>query len=75
MTVNTIYRDGFEARFAAVEKLWYDELGWGDAETAAVARVLASGAAPKLKVRESVRACACACVRVCVSPRARWLCS
>ncbi len=58
-TVKKIYLDGFEARFAAAETLWYPDLGWGDAEAAAVARVLASGAAPKLQVRVSVCARAC----------------
>ena len=47
--VKGLYKDAFEERFGKATKLIYGMLGWGDAEAAQLAEVLASGAAPRLE--------------------------
>ncbi|EOD05795.1 hypothetical protein EMIHUDRAFT_466011 [Emiliania huxleyi CCMP1516] len=47
--VTRLYKDAFEEQFGKATELRYVRLGWGDAEAAQVAAVLASGAAPDLK--------------------------
>lgn len=49
-TVARLYAEGFAKRLGAAKELNYSGLDWGDAEAAAIARVLASGAAPLLEV-------------------------
>ncbi|EOD19164.1 hypothetical protein EMIHUDRAFT_118138 [Emiliania huxleyi CCMP1516] len=47
--VTRLYAAAFEEQFGKATGLRYVRLGWGDAEAAQVAEVLASGAAPDLK--------------------------
>ncbi|EOD17301.1 hypothetical protein EMIHUDRAFT_244161 [Emiliania huxleyi CCMP1516] len=47
--VKGLYKDAFEEQFGKATVLDYTGLGWGDAETAQLAEVLASGAAPRLE--------------------------
>ena len=44
-----LYKQAFEEEFGKAEVLGYDYLGWGDAEAIQISKLLASGAAPKLK--------------------------
>ena len=44
-----LYEAAFEEQFGKATKLIYWNLGWGDAEAAQLAEVLASGAAPRLE--------------------------
>ena len=44
-----LYEAAFEEQFGKVTVLLYIDLGWGDAEAAQLAEVLASGAAPRLE--------------------------
>ena len=44
-----MYKDAFEEQFGKATMLYYVQLGWGDAEAAQLAEVLASGAAPRLE--------------------------
>jgi len=46
--VARLYRDSFAEQFGKVKALNYGGLGWGDAEAAQLARVIGSGALPKL---------------------------
>jgi len=50
--VKQLYEDAFKEQFGKATVLWYQGLGWGDAEAAQLAEVLASGAAPRLEVLE-----------------------
>ena len=43
-----LYEAAFEEQFGKATVLYYAGLGWGDAEAAQLAEVLASGAAPRL---------------------------
>ena len=45
-----LYKQAFEEEFGKAEALGYNNLGWGDAEAIQISELLASGAAPKLKV-------------------------
>ena len=47
--VKRLYEAAFEEQFGKATKLDYARLGWGDAEAAQLAEVLASGAAPRLE--------------------------
>ena len=47
--VKRLYEAAFEEQFGKATELNYGGLGWGDAEAAQLAEVLASGAAPRLK--------------------------
>ncbi|EOD36507.1 hypothetical protein EMIHUDRAFT_362439, partial [Emiliania huxleyi CCMP1516] len=47
--VKGLYEGAFEEQFGKATELFYIELGWGDAEAAQLAEVLASGAAPRLE--------------------------
>ena len=47
--VKRLYEDAFEEQFGKATELKYWSLGWGDAEAAQLAEVLASGAAPRLE--------------------------
>ncbi|EOD26951.1 hypothetical protein EMIHUDRAFT_114844 [Emiliania huxleyi CCMP1516] len=47
--VKQLYEAAFEEQFGKATKLSYANLGWGDAEAAQLAEVLASGAAPRLE--------------------------
>ena len=47
--VKRLYEAAFEEQFDKATKLDYRGLGWGDAEAAQLAEVLASGAAPRLE--------------------------
>ena len=47
--VKQLYKAAFEEQFGKATELRYGSLGWGDAEAAQVAEVLASGAAPRLE--------------------------
>jgi len=47
--VKRLYEAAFEEQFGKATYLYYVKLGWGDAEAAQLAEVLASGAAPRLK--------------------------
>ena len=47
--VKRLYEAAFEEQFGKATELIYDDLGWGDAEAAQLAEVLASGAAPRLE--------------------------
>ena len=47
--VKRLYEAAFEEQFGKATKLNYSNLGWGDAEAAQLAEVLASGAAPRLE--------------------------
>ena len=47
--VKRLYEAAFEEQFGKATVLNYDSLGWGDAEAAQLAEVLASGAAPRLE--------------------------
>ncbi|EOD38929.1 hypothetical protein EMIHUDRAFT_361530, partial [Emiliania huxleyi CCMP1516] len=47
--VKRLYEAAFEEQFGKATELFYRGLGWGDAEAAQVAEVLASGAAPRLE--------------------------
>ncbi|EOD29108.1 hypothetical protein EMIHUDRAFT_365906 [Emiliania huxleyi CCMP1516] len=47
--VKRLYEAAFEEQFGKATELWYDSLGWGDAEAVQLAEVLASGAAPRLE--------------------------
>ncbi|EOD30440.1 hypothetical protein EMIHUDRAFT_468406, partial [Emiliania huxleyi CCMP1516] len=47
--VQRLYEAAFEEQFGKATKLGYYGLGWGDAEAAQLAEVLASGAAPRLE--------------------------
>ena len=47
--VSRLYEGAFKKQFAKVTKLDYSCLGWGDAEAAQLAGVLASGVAPQLE--------------------------
>jgi hypothetical protein len=47
--VKRLYEAAFEEQFGKATELWYGGLGWGDAEAAQLAEVLASGAAPRLE--------------------------
>ena len=47
--VKRLYEAAFEEQFGKATELNYDGLGWGDAEAAHLAKVLASGAAPRLE--------------------------
>ena len=44
-----LYRDAFEQRFARAEELSFAGVEWGDTEAQALAEVLSSGAAPRLR--------------------------
>ena len=44
-----LYEAAFEEQFGKATELEYNYLGWGDAEAAQLAEVLASGAAPRLE--------------------------
>ena len=44
-----LYKQAFEEEFGKAEELGYGDLGWGDAEAIQLSKLLASGAAPKLK--------------------------
>ena len=46
--VKRLYEAAFEEQFGKATELLYIDLGWGDAEAAQLAEVLASGAAPRL---------------------------
>ena len=46
--VSRLYEGAFKEQFAKVTKLDYSCLGWGDAEAAQLAGVIASGAASQL---------------------------
>ena len=48
--VARLYRDAFEQRFEKADELELDGLKWGDIEVKALAEVLASGAARRLRV-------------------------
>ena len=48
--VKRLYEAAFEEQFGKATLLDYGRLGWGDAEAAQLAEVLATGAAPRLKV-------------------------
>uniref|UniRef100_A0A0D3KW40 Uncharacterized protein n=2 Tax=Emiliania huxleyi TaxID=2903 RepID=A0A0D3KW40_EMIH1 len=47
--VKRLYEDAFQEQFGKATELDYKDLGWGDAEAAQLAEVLASGAAPRLE--------------------------
>ncbi|EOD28184.1 hypothetical protein EMIHUDRAFT_254128 [Emiliania huxleyi CCMP1516] len=47
--VKRLYEAAFKEQFGKATELKYDGLGWGDAEAAQLAEVLASGAAPRLE--------------------------
>ena len=47
--VKRLYEAAFKEQFGKATELNYDGLGWGDAEAAHLAEVLASGAAPRLE--------------------------
>ena len=47
--VKRLYEAAFEEQFGKATELKYGSLGWGDAEAAQLAEVLASGAAPRLE--------------------------
>ena len=47
--VKRLYEAAFEEQFGKATELCYYNLGWGDAEAAQLAEVLASGAAPRLE--------------------------
>ncbi|EOD06803.1 hypothetical protein EMIHUDRAFT_438657, partial [Emiliania huxleyi CCMP1516] len=47
--VKRLYEAAFKEQFGKATALFYDSLGWGDAEAAQLAEVLASGAAPRLE--------------------------
>ncbi|EOD06793.1 Hypothetical protein EMIHUDRAFT_359425 [Emiliania huxleyi CCMP1516] len=47
--VKQLYEAAFEEQFGKATELSYRGLGWGDAEAAQLAEVLASGAAPRLE--------------------------
>jgi len=47
--VKRLYEAAFEEQFGKATELAYVKLGWGDAEVAQLADVLASGAAPRLE--------------------------
>merc|ERR1719161_1478534 len=47
--VKGLYEAAFEEQFDKATVLDYTNLGWGDAEAAQLAEVLASGAAPRLE--------------------------
>merc|ERR1719181_2599180 len=47
--VKRLYEAAFEEQFGKATVLNYWNLGWGDAEAAQLAEVLASGAAPRLE--------------------------
>ena len=47
--VKRLYEAAFEEQFGKATELDYNNLGWGDAEAAQLAEVLASGAAPRLE--------------------------
>ncbi|EOD20767.1 hypothetical protein EMIHUDRAFT_241839 [Emiliania huxleyi CCMP1516] len=47
--VKRLYEAAFEEQFGKATKLHYQRLGWGDAEAAQLAEVLASGAASRLE--------------------------
>ncbi|EOD17298.1 hypothetical protein EMIHUDRAFT_316356 [Emiliania huxleyi CCMP1516] len=47
--VKRLYEAAFEEQFGKATELIYNSLGWGDAEAAQLAEVLASGAAPRLE--------------------------
>ena len=47
--VKRLYEAAFEEQFGKATELDYGSLGWGDAEAAQLAEVLASGAAPRLE--------------------------
>uniref|UniRef100_A0A0D3JFS2 Uncharacterized protein n=2 Tax=Emiliania huxleyi TaxID=2903 RepID=A0A0D3JFS2_EMIH1 len=47
--VKRLYEAAFEEQFGKATELIYYDLGWGDAEAAQLAEVLASGAAPRLE--------------------------
>ena len=47
--VKRLYEAAFEEQFGKATELRYGQLGWGDAEAAQLAEVLASGAAPRLE--------------------------
>jgi len=49
MLVKRLYEAAFEEQFGKATELGYHGLGWGDAEAAQLAEVLASGAAPRLE--------------------------
>ena len=44
-----LYKQAFEDEFGKAETFFYGRLGWGDAEAIQLSKLLASGAAPKLK--------------------------
>ena len=48
--VKRLYEAAFQEQFGEATSLNYGALGWGDAKAAQLAEVLASGAAPRLKV-------------------------
>ncbi|EOD38905.1 hypothetical protein EMIHUDRAFT_224042 [Emiliania huxleyi CCMP1516] len=48
--VKRLYEVAFKEQFGKATELVYDSLGWGDAEAAQLAAVLASGAAPRLEI-------------------------
>ncbi|EOD06785.1 hypothetical protein EMIHUDRAFT_359424, partial [Emiliania huxleyi CCMP1516] len=48
--VKQLYEAAFEEQFGKATELHYYNLGWGDAEAAQLAEVLASGAAPRLEI-------------------------
>ena len=50
-----LYKQAFEEEFGKAEMLNYNNLGWGDAEAIQISELLASGAAPKLKVLKLAR--------------------
>uniref|UniRef100_A0A0D3KKN8 Uncharacterized protein n=1 Tax=Emiliania huxleyi (strain CCMP1516) TaxID=280463 RepID=A0A0D3KKN8_EMIH1 len=47
--VKRLYEAAFNEQFGKATALLYQDLGWGDAEAAQLAEVLASGAAPRLE--------------------------
>ncbi|EOD26952.1 hypothetical protein EMIHUDRAFT_236263 [Emiliania huxleyi CCMP1516] len=47
--VKRLYEAAFKEQFGKATVLFYNNLGWGDAEAAQLAEVLASGAAPRLE--------------------------
>ena len=47
--VKRLYEAAFKEQFGKETKLFYVQLGWGDAEAAQLAELLASGAAPRLE--------------------------
>merc|ERR1719238_2427139 len=47
--VKGLYEAAFKEQFGKATELNYNDLGWGDAEAAQLAEVLASGAAPRLE--------------------------